>query len=130
MEYDILFIPSAVRHIGKTHAANASAKFCQRAFQPISPYRTEKNIAANLKENISKDKNRQCTTNGIANKGFRGIRRFSLASNVVYLDKLSLRNPLLAIPSTVSKHGKKASVTKINATKRQIITSNINDLKY
>lgn len=40
-------------------------------------------------------------TRGITNKGFRGLRRLSLASNSVYLDRLSLRYPLLAIPSTV-----------------------------
>ncbi len=71
MEYDILSIPSAVRHIGKTHTANASAKLCQRAFQPVPPYRTGKNIAANLKENISKDKNRQCTIN----RNMSGVQR-------------------------------------------------------
>jgi len=41
------------------------------------------------------------STHGIANKGFRGMQRLSLASNSVYLDRLSLRYPLLAIPSTV-----------------------------
>mgnify|MGYP006916474865 FL=1 len=111
MEYDILSIPSAVRHIGKTHTANASAKLCQRAFQPVPPYRTGKNIAANLKENISKDKNRQCTTHGIANKGFRGMRRLSLASKSVYLDKLSLRTPLQAIPSTVRGYYEDCNLT-------------------
>ncbi len=113
MEYDILSIPSAVRHIGKTHTANASAKLCQRAFQPVPPYRTGKNIAANLKENISKDKNRQCTTHGIANKGFRGMRRLSLASKSVYLDKLSLRTPLQAIPSTVGRNATKLEPCEI-----------------
>jgi len=27
--------PFSARHIGKTHKANATTKFCQKAFQPI-----------------------------------------------------------------------------------------------
>jgi hypothetical protein len=49
-------------------------------------------------------------THGIANKGFRGMRRLTLASNSVYIDKLSLRYPLLAIPSNVMPHARKKSV--------------------
>lgn len=59
-----------------------------------------KNRAYMDDKQIDMNKHQQLT-NGIANKGFRGMQRSSLASNSVYLDRLSLRYPLLAIPSTV-----------------------------
>lgn len=47
---------------------------------------------------------RFCSTSGIANKDFSGMRSSSPASKFVTMDSDAARNPLLAIPQTVVPH--------------------------
>lgn len=54
--------------------------------------------------NTQTDKNRQCITTAIPNKGFSGFRALTFASNFVSVDSDVLRNPLLGIAATVSGH--------------------------
>jgi len=115
MEYSET-IPSAERHICKTHIAHSSTKFCKRAFQPV-PLKRQSGWYRKIMIIKTEMNNGQHTTHGIVHAGFSGFRRFvARKKSRCKLIGNRLVIPHDTIPSTVTSNVKKTTMHKANNT--------------